>query len=154
MSHTGAVLTAICLLAACAHPADGPSQTTSGVGLAHLEARPERPGRQVDHDPGSSGSRRLMTSDGSTPAAAALEQRTAEPDVVAAGEIIRLLEREGLFVLDQHTDIDTANHGATATVEVRVLYGTGRSHPRDGVYRVALQTSGGAWRVVAVEAAP
>jgi hypothetical protein len=154
MSHTGAVLTAICLLAACAHPADGPSQTTSGVGLAHLEARPERPGPQVDHDPGSSGSRRPMTKDGSTPADTAPVQRTAGPDVIAAGEIIRLLEREDLFVLDLHTDSETADHGATATVEVRVLYGTGRSHPRDGVYVVELQEIGRAWSVVYIEAAP
>jgi hypothetical protein len=68
----------------------------------------------------------------------------------AASEVVRLLDDEGLLVLDLSTELEHADPQRT-TVVVAVLYGTGRSHPYDARYRVDLLLAGDAWRVVSLE---
>jgi hypothetical protein len=79
--------------------------------------------------------------------------RSETVESVAAEAILRLFEQEGLLVLGVDTAV-AATGGPQATISATVLYGTGRSHPRQGFYVVGLQEIGGAWSVVSVEAAP
>jgi hypothetical protein len=79
--------------------------------------------------------------------------RSETVESVAAEAILRLFEQEGLLVLSVDTAVE-ATGGPQATITATVLYGTGRSHPRQGFYVVDLQEIGGAWSVVSVEAAP
>jgi hypothetical protein len=73
-------------------------------------------------------------------------------ETAGAEAIIQLIEDEGLFVLD----IDTAaqpTKGPRTTIRTTVLYGTGRSHPREASYLLELESTGGTWTVVSIEAA-
>jgi hypothetical protein len=75
------------------------------------------------------------------------------PAAAAANEIVRRFADEKLTVLDLQTDPEPTM-SRQATVNVAVVYGTGRAHPDHARYRVHLTQLDARWVVVAVEEAP
>ena len=80
-------------------------------------------------------------------------QMAANPETSAADAVLQLVEDEGLLVLDLNSNLTASTEGA-ATVEVQVLYGTGRSYPHEETYLVRLLDDAGSWAVTDVEVAP
>ena len=77
----------------------------------------------------------------------------ASPETWAADAVLELIEDEDLLALDLNSSLMASTEGA-ATVEVRVLYGTGRSYPLEETYLVRLREDAGSWAVTDVEVAP
>ena len=80
-------------------------------------------------------------------------QMAANPEVAAADAVLQLVEDEGLLALDLNSNLTASTEGAV-TVEVQVLYGTGRSYPHEETYLVRLMEDAGSWAVTDVEVAP
>ena len=80
-------------------------------------------------------------------------QMAANPEASAADAVLQLVEDEDLLVLDLNSNVMASAEG-TATVEVQVLYGTGRSYPHEETYLVRLMEDAGSWAVTDVEVAP
>ena len=153
MSRTGAALLAVWLLAACTNAAEDRPAATSVIVMPRLDAQAPLPDRPAERASG-----RTALSSGSMPddVAAAADTATStpvdEPVAVASDEVLRLIEAEDLFVLDLQTGSTEAADGTSASVQVRVLYGTGRGHPIGAIYRVELDLVGRAWTVTSVKA--
>ena len=90
---------------------------------------------------------------GDPPGSKQSPQMAANPEASAADAVLKLVEDEGLLVLDLNSNLMASAEG-TATVEVRVLYGTGRSYPHEEIYLVRLMEDAGSWSVTDVEVAP
>lgn len=69
----------------------------------------------------------------------------------AARAVVELLEDEGLLALDIQTE---TTEELQTTILTTVLYGTGRSHPREATYLVELEASDRIWTIVLIEAVP
>ena len=69
----------------------------------------------------------------------------------AARAVVELLEDEGLLALDIQTE---TTEELQTTILTTVLYGTGRSHPREATYLVELEASDRIWTIVSIEAVP
>ena len=76
-----------------------------------------------------------------------------DPQAAAANAVLQLVEDEGLLVLDLNATLTFDAEGA-AVVAVRVLFGTGRSHPHEETYLVRLVGDAGGWAVTDLEVAP
>ena len=77
----------------------------------------------------------------------------ADPKAAAANAVLQLVEDEGLLVLDLNATL-TVDAEGSAIVAVRVLFGTGRSHPQEEAYLVRLVEDAGGWAVTDLEVAP
>ena len=73
-------------------------------------------------------------------------------EAAATQAISQLLEDEGLFVLDIATVAEPTEESRTS-IRTTVLYGTGRSHPREGSYLLEVESTAGIWMVVSIEPA-
>ena len=155
MRHIATLVMAAALAAACTAPAPQPDDDQSWAGAApafeHLAAAgpPDTPQRDAGTVSPPSDSRPL------SPDRETLRERAVGSGVeqAAAGEIVRRVETEALYVLDLTTDIDHATD-THAVVLVEVLYGTGASHPTHSRYRVTLDRSAHGWQVTGIEPVP
>lgn len=75
------------------------------------------------------------------------------PETTATEAVLQHLEEEALLALDLAATLTFEGEGA-AVVQVRVLFGTGRSHPHQETYLVRLIDDAGAWTVADIEVAP
>ena len=73
-------------------------------------------------------------------------------EAAATQAISQLLEDEGLFVLDIAT-VAGPTEGPHTSVRTTVLFGTGRSHPREASYLLEVESTAGIWMVVSIEPA-
>jgi len=136
------------MLVACSAPTADPAAEPSdaatrapgsianaGHSLAASSARDRAARAGAADPPGSSAERR---------------QVAVTADTAAADEVLQLVEDEGLLVLDLDSSVRVEGDGPTVVL-VRVLFGTGRSHPREETYRVRLAGHTCGWAVVDLE---
>ncbi len=135
-----AAVAAAVLLVACTTPAADPPEPTGTA--------PSRSG--LDRWP--LGAVRLPAAVPATTAEPPRPDRTPAAGAAAA-TVVDLLEAEGLSVLELTTSLHRPTP-SRAEVVVRVLHGTGDSHPHDSRFRVRLARDEDGWIVAAVEAAP
>ena len=141
------------LAAACTAPApeqlpaasarDGSAQPLSTVVQPRLGVQPEA--HDVDSRPDGPADPWGAQSEFNQPA------DTIE--TVAAQTVIQLLEDEGLLALDVDSTAEPPE-GPKTTIRTTVLYGTGRSHPREDSYLLEMESIAGTWTVVSIEPAP
>ena len=151
MRHTTTLVVAAALAAACTPPASPPDHAPSRAGAAPAVEHIDAAGPHDTPEPGVG----TAAPPSASPDRETLRERAVGSDVeqAAAGEIIRRVETEALYVLDLTTDIDHATD-THAVVLVEVLYGTGESHPTDSRYRVRLDRSAHGWQVTGIEPVP
>ena len=75
------------------------------------------------------------------------------PASTAADAVLQLVEAEELLVLDLNLSL-MFDAERSAVVQVRVLFGTGRSHPHEETYLVRLVEDAGSWAVTDLAVAP
>ena len=100
--------------------------------------------------------RALISGDGPTGSADAPREASpaaTSPETTASNAVLQLVEDEELLVLDLNASLTDGAEGS-AVVEVRVLFGTGRSHPQEATYLVRLVEDAGDWAVTDLEVAP
>ena len=151
MSRIGVALLVVCLPAGCTSAeeqrvAGAPVQTA-----VHLDpiVDPADVASDGDADAPASG---VLDADESvaTDGDGVTAPMSATAESVAAEEVARLLELEGLFVLDLRPQVELAD-ATTTVVHVSVVYGTGRSHPTSIAYGVAVHLDGQQWTVTSIE---
>ena len=138
------------MLVACSAPTADPAAEPSdaatrasgsianaGHSLAASSARDRAARAGAADPPGSSAERR---------------QVAVTADTAAADAVLQLLEQEELLVLDLESSVRVGGDGSTVVL-VRVLFGTGRSHPHQETYRVRLVEDAGRWTMMGLEAA-
>ena len=149
MPRTGAAVLTVWLLAGCTNAADGRPATTSVFAVPRLEA--ELQDRPAEQDRSNVIPPEAMRGDRAEPANIAVARPVDTATAVAADEVMQLLEAEALHVHVLQTEAATTDD-TTASVQIRVLYGTGRGHPADAIYRVGLDLVDRAWVVTSVKA--
>ena len=151
MSRIGLALLVVCLPAGCTSAEEQRVAGAPGQAAVHLDPTvdPADVAGDGDADAPASG---VLDADESvaTDGDGVAVSMSATAESVAAKEVARLFELEGLFVLDLSPEVQLSD-ATTTVVQVGVVFGTGRSHPTSLVYRVVVHLDGQQWTVTSIE---